>query len=604
MKKVLIDNIKLLMAFCILLIIGVVLCLFKIKNVPIVLFSAAANLFLIIIIRAIIKKFKIKWTKKEKIVIISSIVLLLLFYTISVLSRKFLYFWDYACYYDLQIKVEQYFNTGLRAGISSLINSTWSGEYGNFITFFSEFPFAFTNKSIDSYVLSNALVFIPYLIISLSILLKRVIDILDVHKKELMFLIGILTFSLFPIVHASFIFGQPDVLGLVFVFLIISLTLDCDFSNVEYDRMVEIGIITYMLLISRRWYMYFILVYYVCYGITIIILNIKNKKKIRKILKHLLFYIVVIGLLFGTTLFPLFKKIITEGFSYDFYLKGGLLWELGNQINRLGLFHFVIILIGIVYTLVVKKYRKYGINLVIHYFVIVLMFLRIQNMGLHHTLLFVYIYLFFTIMFFEFISNRKIVLVISIIILTTNFFFAMFRVDSKIFTSIQLTASEQGNYDKLIEVGNWLEQELQNENAYMITHNRMYNPDKFRNMFLPDETIKKHLPYGSAVFGVHYFPIQLFEARYVITTTPFDNYSMEEKYNDVFKDLVKNKVFELVKKFDMCNGYTILIYERAKAVTVKEADMYLNVLTDESIKYPYLYRDVIVKYKEDKLIKD
>ena len=147
------------------------------------------------------------------------------------------------------------------------------------------------------------------------------------------------------------------------------------------------------------------------------------------------------------------------------------------------------------------------------------------------------------------------------------------------------------------KVADWLQDNLNEENtAYMITHNNMYNPDKFRMFYMPDKTIEKYLPYGSAVVGVHKFPIELFTSKYIITTTPFENISIENKYEEVFEELVNENKFSFVKNFDMNNGYQILIYERVKDVDEEEINKYKIILEEESKKYPKLYQKVMEDY--------
>ena len=132
----------------------------------------------------------------------------------------------------------------------------------------------------------------------------------------------------------------------------------------------------------------------------------------------------------------------------------------------------------------------------------------------------------------------------------------------------------------------------------MITHTNKYNPDKLRSYELPDTTIQKYLPYGSAILGAHKFPSELFTARYVITTIPFESISIEEKYNEVFNELVKEEVFTLNKDFDMHNGYHILIYERVKPVTIEETDKYIEKISTDTKNFKDIYENLIKEYQK------
>ena len=598
---------KLCFAFVILIVIAFITSVLNIKNISFVFVSLAANVFLIYILNLIINMLKIKFSKKDKIFIIISISLLYIFYFISVLTRNFIYYWDYSCYYNLQIGLEDAFNTDLLSGIKSFIGSTWSGEYGNFLSFFPEFIFNFTNKTINSYLLSSVIVFIPYTITSFSIFIKAFIKAFKIENENVFFNASLLIFSLFPILHATFIYGQPDLFGLTFIFLILALTLSYDFKKLDVPRLITLILVTFMLLITRRWYMYFIFSYYVCYALKLILTNIKDKKLLGIIVKNGVIFVLVMALFFLITLFPLLKNIIASNFgsAYSYYMTGGFPQELINQLDHVGYITFVIMIIGLLYGVVNKKYRACALMFIFEYFITIFMFTRIQNMGLHHSLLLLPAYLYFICMFVLLVIKSKFLLVLTILMLIINFMFGVFYQESKVFTDVKLKVPQQKDYLYIKEVCDWLNDNLgENSRAYMITHNNMYNPDKFRNFYMPDKTISKYLPYGSAILGTHKFPVELFDAKYVITTYPFENVSIENVYNGVFNELVGEGKFKLVKTFDMHNGYSVLIYRRIEKVDYGEVMMYENALKGITKDYSNLYKQVIEVYlNENKLVK-
>lgn len=495
-------------------------------------------------------------------------------------------------------------------GIKSFVASTWSGKYGNFISFFPEFVFNFTNHSINSYVLSCVIVFVPYIIISLTILLKVLVKIFKIKKENAFIFISIASFALIPILHATLIYGQPDLFGLALIFLIISLTIGYEFEKKEIDRILILIILTFMLLICRRWYLYWIFAYYVCYFIKIIISNIKDKNKLKGIIKNWSLFVIIALIFFLVTLLPLIKNILISNFgsSYEFYMAGGFKTELLNQLKHLGYVPFIFILVGILYGISNNKYRLITVLNIVGYLLMIFMFTRIQNMEFHHSLILLPIYLYFILLFIIYaLSKNKMVSIILLslllICLLINFSFGLcLKKDKKVFTDVVLSVKKQKDYKQIGEVSSWLKNNLnKNATGYMITHNNTYNPDKFRNYYMPDLTISKNLPYGSAIIGVHKFPTELFTAKYIITTAPFENTSVEGKYNEVFKQLINMGKFNLIKDFDMKNGYHILIYERIKDVDEIETKLYLNILKEESKKYPKLYQDVIYEYINNEL---
>lgn len=77
--------------------------LFGLNKILFFLFSIEANLFLILIIKYILKKLGIKFNKFQKILTFVVILAIYSFYFISIIKRNFIYYWDYSCYYNLQL---------------------------------------------------------------------------------------------------------------------------------------------------------------------------------------------------------------------------------------------------------------------------------------------------------------------------------------------------------------------------------------------------------------------------------------------------------------------------------------------------------------------
>ncbi len=598
MKKILSNKniiIFLIINFILILLFG----LFKINNITLLFSSIFVNAFSLFLLKLVFQLLNIKFTKKEKILIISLILFIYIFYFISITTRKFIYYWDYSCYYNIQIALEEAFSTSLFEGIKRFLSSTWSGEYGNFLSFFPEVLFKFTDKSIDSYLISCVIIYIPFIVISFAILIKKLLSLIKIKDESRIFNSILFTFVLFPIVHATFIYGQPDLFGLFFIFMIISLTIDYNFNKLDFIRLFLILIFTFMLIISRRWYMYFVLSYYLCYGVSILLKNIRNKEVLKTIIKNISLYLLIVILFFSITLAPLIKNIIVSNFDYSYYMNGGFFGELTSQFKHLGIAFFFIIVVGIIYGLINKKYRLYSIVSIIEYFLIVFLFTRMQNMGLHHSLLLVPNYIYFIFIFIILIIKYRFTLVIFYIITVCNFSIGVISPKTIFYTDVPLSAPNDINYESIKETSLWLKNNTGNEKVYMIFHNNTFNPDKFRNVLKNDRSLFEKISSGSAIIGVHKFPIELFDYKYIVTVSPFENVSIEWKYNDVFnKEVLKDK-FKLINTISTNSSYAILIYERTKNVDLEEINEYKEILKEESNKYPNLYENVIDQYIKD-----
>ena len=318
----------------------------------------------------------------------------------------------------------------------------------------------------------------------------------------------------------------------------------------------------------------------------------------------MIIYGVIVIILFLITLFPFIKNTILNNYSqsYSFYSVGGAIFEIKNQINHLGILMSIFILGGLTYGIICKEYRKYTISVIIQFLLIIILFTKIQNMGLHHSLQLLILYIYGLSMLLICILNnknnmKKLLLALYSMVIIVNFIFGYNNINSMLFTDINLKIENDKNYNNIKEITKWLEKNLdENNRGYLITHNNSINPDKLRHFKTPNSNVKKYIPYGSAIIGVHKFPLELFTAKYVMTTTPFEKVSVEEKYNKVFKELVNEGKFKLVKKFNLENNISFDIYERVEPVTSEEKEKYIAELKEESKEFKFLYEDVINSY--------
>lgn len=585
------------------IILGVFICLFflfgilKQGTIAFLFASLSMNLFFIIILEYIYQTGKIKLNSKELTILLICIVTTYGFYTYSILDSNFIYYWDFSCYYNIQIGTIEAFQESLFNGIKYFIGSTYSGEYGNFLSFFPQIIFHFTNKSINSYTLSCVYLFVPYIWISFSFFIKKLLSYFKVDGKNILEIILVL-FTLMPVVHGTFIYGQPDILGIAFIFCIISMTIDYDFKKLEWNRLFFIFATTFMLIISRRWYLYWIVTYYACYVINILW---NNKKDWKKIIRNLLIYGALVIVLLGITLAPLMKNILMSRYAstYSYYSNGGFFYEWKQQMKHVGYLPYLFMVGGFLFGILQKKYRKRSLIVITQYIIMLYLFTRVQTMGIHHSLILISTYIFFYLLFIIAIVQKKSFLkkeylAIILLVAVANFYAGYQNKTNRLWTDVSLKVPIEENYDEIKEIVDWLTPRLDEENtAYLITHNNSINPDKLRNFYTPNSKIKKYLPYGSAIIGSHKFPLELFTARYIMTTSPYESTSVDEKYNQVFQELVEENVFEMIHIIPLKNNIKLYVYERKKDVTEEEKEKYKKALTEESKKYSELYEQVI-----------
>jgi hypothetical protein len=148
-------------------------------------------------------------------------------------------------------------------------------------------------------------------------------------------------------------------------------------------------------------------------------------------------------------------------------------------------------------------------------------------------------------------------------------------------------------------MADWLKQHCDTsagENAYVLPHNEFYNPDLLRFCELPDQPLETVLTRGFDVLGTNPFPTELFDAKYVLTCTPFPTYNcisgLSIKLNEAFLQLAGD-YFTPVADFDMGNGTVFTIYERTRPADAAEVAAYRAAFADEDAQFPELYSQVL-----------
>ena len=167
------------------------------------------------------------------------------------------------------------------------------------------------------------------------------------------------------------------------------------------------------------------------------------------------------------------------------------------------------------------------------------------------------------------------------------------------FAAIDDLVYDRKDLPQIKAIASWIDTHCaEGEISYMIPHDMLYCPDHFKNCLLPQTPINNKLAFGFSVPGTHYFPMQFFEAKYVLTADPFPlthvndpENEMSHKLNDMFL-AVRDEYFALEETFDMGNGTTFTIWRRTVAPSRAEVEYYLSAFTEEDAKYPEMFSQV------------
>ena len=587
------------------------------------LFSLWADCLLFCLTLAAVRRAGVRFELFHGAVLVAVYLLVAICFNLQVNSRSFIYVWDYSNYTLLQYQAEAAFQGGALAGLWHLV-STFTEDYTSFICLFTEFPFCLSAHTGDSYVISQLISIFPTLLVALGGVVVKVGQLLPVRNDKGFFLIGLSTAASFPLLRMAASLGQPDWFGLIFALIILLLTIDFRFDAGEPGRCVGLFFATAALVLTRRWYLYFIVSYYLVYAVTVAgstILLIGRGRggqvvdRIRRLITFGAGSLAAILVLF----WPIVRKILSYSYEshYAAYNVGGLGLELFSQAFRLGPFYLPLVIAGVVWAFLRGKGTAALQALAVLALSLVL-FTRVQNMGSHQSLLLMpgyftlmlmgvaaladtldrlrYLKLGYWLVALAFSLSARLSPLTTIALpdflfdyITAGAVQEFIRLDNMIY--------DRTDMDQVRALARWIDQNCAGgEFAYMIPHSMTYCPDTFKNVDLPSQPLEDKLSFGFGILGTHAFPTDLFEAKYVITADPFpwcyEVSSVAQKLNDQFLAL-KDTYFTYETSFDMGNGTVFTVWRRTVPATRAEANAYLAAFSAEDAQFPELYSQVI-----------
>ena len=540
-------------------------------------------------------------------------------------SRTFLYHWDYVNYILKQYHAEAAFAQSTGAGFRFLLDSI-TEDYTNFITLFTEFPFCLSGKTGDDYAFCQVFSVLPSLLVLLAGLTVKVGRMLRVKNRFWYFLIGFSWCATFPFVRMSAVLGQPDWFGLIFAFMLMLLTLDYRFDGIDLPRYLLIFAATAGIILTRRWYLYFVVGYCFAYVLLLAVSSIRLAKDgqpsraVHRMVRLVAFGLCAAGAMV-LLLLPMVRKILSFDYAgrYSYYNFGGITLELAAQTLRIGLLNFILIGIGLWFA---AKRRLPALPCLAgtELLVSLVLFTRVQNTGSHQMLLFVPGWLLlFLVGSAALADGLKKHTAVKLCYWGFTMVFAV-SVRCSPLTTVALpgfvvdhfplkAVSEFVRLDKLTydrtdaaqiqRVDDWIDAHCDAEKgefAYMIPHDMLYNSDIFQYAALPDIQLQGKLAAGISIPGTHEFPVRFFEAKYVLTAEPLPQTfvsggELSGRWNALFC-AARDEHFTQAASFDMGNGTVFTVWERTEPADRAEVEYYLDAFAQEDALYPEMFSRV------------
>ena len=595
------------------------------------LVSLWCNLALFACVLLVLRVAGIKFDLFHKAVIVGLWAAALIYFFWALNRRSFVYIWDYVNYINKQYSAEAAFLQSPTAGFHYIFGS-FAEDYTNFITLFLDFPFCLSDRTGDSFAFCQVFSILPMLLVLLAGLTIKVGQMLQVKNRFWYFLIGMSWMVTYPWLRMSAMLSQPDWFGLIFGFSILLLTLDFRFEKLEPVRFCLLFLATAAIILSRRWYLYFVVGYYFAYAVLVLVSSVRiaragQKKQALLQVRNLVLFGLMSMVAMLVLLWPMVRHILAYSYAdrYAYYNGGGMVTEIYLQYARMGLMNLVLIGLGLWFCLKVHKMPALPCLAGLEILLSMLLFTRVQTTGSQHMLLFLpgWFILFllgaaalaegitrrrnlkigfwlFTIAFATSVRCSPLTTVaLPDFLIGRTILSASLQESARDFAAIDDLVYDRKDLPQIKAIANWIDTHCaEGEISYMIPHDTLYCPDHFKNCQLPATPINDKLAFGFSVPGTHNFPMQFFEAKYVLTADPFPLTHVNDPENEMSHKLnerflaVRDEYFEQEATFDMGNGTTFTIWRRTVAPTRAEVEYYLSAFTEEDAKYPEMFSQI------------
>lgn len=575
-----------------------------------------AQLLLYRIIRFVSNRCSVKFVLKDFIIIAGTIIVSFGIYFLLINIRTTIYSWDNTTYYKLMNSLLPCFDNSVLAGISEWFFSGMSMDYGSFLLAFVYPFYTLVGSGIHAFIYSYFIGCVIPVIVVLYIFSAFVINQVSNDKNNLLYkiLVGVVLIS-FPLLHAASILGQPDVFGLAFAGIIVLLTINYDFSKIDITRWIVLFCLTVSLTLTRRWYMFFVVAYYISYFVILFISKLVSKdfNTFKKTIINTVIFgasSLIIGVL---ALYRLITTVIGNNYSesYNSWSRGGLGYEMINQFEYLGLFVSLIVVIGWVYGIVNKKLRIPTLTMLFTYILGIVLFTRIQNMGHHQSLILMlpYIYGVFSTISMLINSKVKYSSIIPALILVASMVNCTClnladNVGDILFSKLNIYPEQRTDLAQMDKVVNYLQNKVKNdESVTILAGSDMYDGSIFSNY--PDIDSNKFISVNNYYAASEGFPENFLTDKYVLLLSPIQEREQVKK-EKVLSTIVKefstnskiNKKFKEIYSVNLSSKVTATVYQRIKPVDNAEISIFIKDFNEYCKMYPDLFYNRLMSYKK------
>lgn len=496
-------------------------------------------------------------------------------------------------------------------GIHVLLESLLTADYKMFMNLFISVPYLFTGRSINAFMVCYAITCFVPMWFALLMGAKYLAQQLPACHTALYYPLCMAVMVLWPMFLWPATHGMPDAFGLTFAAVIALLCADYRFETLPWPRLLAIFAATFALILTRRWYMFWILAFYAVYVLAVLVGAVR-RKTLGSTLKHMLLFGVPSAVIIVGALLPTFKTILTTDYAdiYGAYYGGGFGNNCLGQLRTQGLVWLVLCAAGLVWLLYCRSTRAQAIVAAAASLGAMVLFTRTQSLGDHQSLILAPFYL---LMLFGLCAKltqqkakpwlRNAAAGVLAVFLVVNFGNALRlpgkNVQTLALSNESLDLTRRTDLAQMRAVTDFvLEHCTEDQTVYINMDSNGYSGTTFAYSDPAHPQLQTMILWESSVPSTHGFPTGIWTSEYVMVTDRVDEGGIVGPINAALRTQSPAAVhYEYVTEFPL-DGITLYCYRRTARPDAEEADYFKQVFAEYDARWPEIFSQRIDEYMQ------
>lgn len=496
-------------------------------------------------------------------------------------------------------------------GIHVLLESLLTADYKMFMNLFISVPYLFTGRSINAFMVCYAITCFVPMWFALLMGAKYLAQQLPACHTALYYPLCMAVMVLWPMFLWPATHGMPDAFGLTFAAVIALLCADYRFETLPWPRLLAIFAATFALILTRRWYMFWILAFYAVYVLAVLVGAVR-RKTLGSTLKHMLLFGVPSAVIIVGALLPTFKTILTTDYAdiYGAYYGGGFGNNCLGQLRTQGLIWLVLCAAGLVWLLYCRSTRAQAMVAAAASLGAMVLFTRTQSLGDHQSLILAPFYLLMLFGLCAKLTQQKVkpwlrnaAAGVLAVFLVVNFGNALRlpgkNVQTLALSSESLDLTRRTDLAQMRAVTDFvLEHCTEDQTVYINMDSNGYSGTTFAYSDPAHPQLQTMILWESSVPSTHGFPTGIWTSEYVMVTDRVDEGGIVGPINAALRTQSPAAVhYEYVTEFPL-DGITLYCYRRTARPDAEEADYFKQVFAEYDARWPEIFSQRIDEYMQ------